>query len=125
MSHFLTINFFQKLCARWTLEVLGPVNAIERSFRFIEEATEMVQATGLTKEEVLRVVDYVYSRPVGEPHQEAGGVMVTLVVLCDVLGIDLGTAANQEFRRIDTPEMRKKIHDKQAFKNAKGLVRND
>ena len=122
----LMIQTFQRYCKHWNLEVFKVLgNISERSFRFIEEALELAQATGLTKEEVLRVVDYVYSRPVGEPKQEVGGVMVTLAILCSAADIDLEDASWLEFKRIDTAEMKQKIHDKQAFKDSQGLVRHD
>lgn len=50
----------------------------ERTHRFLEEALELVQASGCTKEEARLMIDYVFDRPVGAQDQEVGGVMVTL-----------------------------------------------
>lgn len=91
-------------------------NIGERNFRFIEEALELVQSTGCSKEEVLELVDYVYSRPVGEPYQEMGGVMVTLAALGLATGLDMAQNGETELARINTPEVIEKIRTKQASK---------
>ena len=57
-------------------------NKLERNFRFIEETLELVQSLNMTKEQVLAVVEYTFNRPIGEPQQELGGVLVTLFALC-------------------------------------------
>lgn len=91
-------------------------NPRERTFRFVEEAIELAQACGASREEVSRIADYVYGRPVGEIRQEVGGVMVTLSTLCSVHKICLSDAAEKELARIDTPEVIFKIREKQATK---------
>lgn len=97
-------------------------NPTERIMRFLEEALELVQALGLSEEEVGRVVAYVYGRSVGEPAQEVGGTMVTLASLCEFFGIDMQREGDRELARIDTPEMRAKIAAKQAMKRAAGMT---
>lgn len=73
----------------------------ERNFRFIEEALELVQAHDVTKEEVLQLVEYTFSRPPGDPLQEVGGVMTTLSTMCHVYGYDLETCALDELNRCE------------------------
>ena len=73
----------------------------QRSFRFVEEALELAQATGTTKEDVLRLVDYVYERPMGAPQQEIGGVSVTLAALATALGSQLSDCALAEIERCE------------------------
>lgn len=107
------------------LECFGEAIAmdpLERIMRFLEEGLELVQAEGMTKAEVERVVEYVYGRSIGESFQEVGGVMVTLAAFCFRRGIDLDAAALNEFDRIDSTEMRKRIFEKQSFKRAQGLT---
>jgi len=87
---------------------------MERNHRFLEEAIELVQSTGCTKSEAHQLVDYVYGRPVGDPVQEVGGVMVTLAALCSAHAITLTDAAETELARIWTKV--KKIRAKQAAK---------
>ncbi|WP_157035651.1 hypothetical protein [Sphingobium chungbukense] len=116
---------FQSAVGAWMVEVFGEqiaMDPLERIMRFLEEALELAQAEGMTATEVGRVVDYVYGRPVGETFQEVGGVLVTLAAFCFRREVDLKAAALTEFDRIDSPEMRKRIFDKQAFKRAQGLT---
>lgn len=98
------------------------MDPLERIMRFLEEALELAQAEGMNEQEVERVVSYVYGRPAGESFQEVGGVMVTLAAFCFRRGIDLQLAALTEFDRIDSPEMRRRIFDRQAFKRSQGLT---
>src|SRR5258708_2977034 len=82
---------FQDRVRDWTLCCLGgektrdPVN---RSFRFLEEALELVQVTGCTREEAHQLVDYVFERPVGELVNEMGGALLTLVALATAMKLD-------------------------------------
>ena len=110
---------FQTRVGRWCRDLFGPdiANNIDvRNYRFIEEALELVQALGCSKEDALKLVDYVYSRPAGEPVQEVGGTMVTLAALCDAAQIDMMTAGEIEQTRCETPEVRAKILRKQTSK---------
>ena len=91
----------------------------ERVFRFWEEAVELGQSLGMTAEDLQRVSDYVYSRPVGKPKQEVGGTMVTLTALC--WSQDLQDAAFDELTRIERPEVMAKIRAKQESKSAVGM----
>jgi len=94
---------FQQRVEPWLLACFGEVIAgdrEERNHRFIEEALELVQSCGCTAIEAHQLVDYVFGRPVGDPPQEAGGVMVTLAALCLPNGIDMHAAAETELARI-------------------------
>lgn len=110
---------FQKRVQPWLLECFGEVIAAdkkERNHRFFEEATELVQSLGCTASEAHQLVDYVFGRPVGEPLQETGGVMVTLAALCLANGLDMNVAGEIELGRISVPSMVEKIRAKQAAK---------
>jgi hypothetical protein len=87
-----------------------------RNFRFYEEATELVQAAGMTREEAHRQVDYTFNRPAGKPPQELGGVLVTLAAWAGTHGLQMSEHGPAELMRIDTPEMITKIRAKQASK---------
>lgn len=79
------------------------VNAkMERAYRFLEEALELGQACEVTREEAIQLVEYVYSRPVGEIPQEIGGTITTLSVLTDVYGEDLEKCSEDELNRVWT-----------------------
>lgn len=93
---------YQERAKKWLLQCFGPEIAsdrMERNHRFLEEALELVQAAGATREDALQLVDYVYGRPAGDPHQEVGGVMLTLAALCQANGIDVLQAAEAELER--------------------------
>lgn len=108
---------FQHRVQPWMMECFGPTIAAdtqERNHRFLEEALELVQACGASQSEAHQLVDYVYGRPVGDPFQEVGGVMVTLAALCLVQQIDMHIAGEVELSRIWTKV--KQIRAKQAAK---------
>lgn len=94
---------FQTKVLPWLLACFGEMIAgdrEERNHRFLEEALELVQACGCTASEAHQLVDYVYGRPVGELHQEIGGVMVTLAALCLANDADMHAAGWVELDRI-------------------------
>lgn len=74
-------------------------DGVERNHRFLEESLELVQALGCTASEAHQLVDYVFGRPIGEPHQEAGGVAVTFAALCNAHKIDMDIAGETELTR--------------------------
>lgn len=108
---------FQELVHPWLMTCFGAVIASdreERNHRFLEESLELVQALGCTAHEAHQLVDYVFGRPVGEPEQETGGVMVTLAALCLANGIDMHTAGWLELARVWSKV--EQIREKQAAK---------
>lgn len=86
----------------------------ERNHRFLEESLELVQACGLPEIEAIELVKYVYSRPVGEIFQEAGGVSTTFSALCHTHGINVNHAAETELER--DYRVVDKIRTRQALK---------
>lgn len=112
-------NSFQDRVWPWLLECFGEEIARdrqERNHRFMEESLELVQACGATASEAHQLVDYVFSRPEGDPPQEVGGVMVTLAALCLAHGMDMHTLGERELHRIWG--LTEKIRAKQAAKPA-------
>ncbi|MFS2103583.1 hypothetical protein [Ralstonia sp. Ralssp135] len=108
---------FQARVQPWMMACFGPEIAAdtqERNHRFLEEALELVQACGATASEAHQLVDYVYGRPVGDKHQEIGGVMVTLAALCLAQGQNMHAAGETELARIWTKV--EQIRAKQAAK---------
>ncbi len=116
-TNALSETTFQSRVQPWMQECFGAEIAgdrQERNHRFLEESLELVQACGCTADEAHQLVDYVFSRPVGEPHQETGGVMVTLAALCLANDLDMHRAGEDELARIWTkvPEIRLKHANK-------------
>lgn len=90
----------------------------ERGDRLLEEVLELLQAHGYDSARVPTLVNYVFGRPVGEPAQEVGGVMVTLAAYCSVAGLSMQADGQAELDRINQPEVMARIRAKQEAKNA-------
>lgn len=116
------MNFLREMqvsIRNWCVNVFGEKvtdDKMIRAYRFFEEATELVQAGGLSPHEAHMLVDYVYGRPVGELHQEIGGTMVTLLAFCNAHREDAGKQMMREFLRCLEPDVIQKIRAKQATK---------
>ncbi len=96
---------FQFRVRPWLVECFGEEKATsktERMNRFVEEAIELAQACGATRDTVRKLVDYVYGRPPGEASQEVGGVMLTLAALCLAENIEMDAAGETELARVWT-----------------------
>jgi hypothetical protein len=91
-------------------------NAPERALRTAEEAIELAQAVGVDAETLHRLVDYVFSRPVGKPEKEIAGTMVTIYAMAAAIGADAQAEFETEIVRINTPEViercRRRQHEK-------------
>jgi len=110
---------FQSRVQPWMLACFGAeisADRTERNHRFFEEASELVQACGMTASEAHQLIDYTWARPVGEKRQETGGVMVTLAALCLANNLDMHLHGEQELCRISQPDTMEKIRAKQAAK---------
>jgi NTP pyrophosphatase (non-canonical NTP hydrolase) len=108
---------FQDGVNAWILHCFGKEiarDSVERNHRFFEEASELVQACGMTREECHQLVDYVFNRSIGKTKQEVGGVMVTLAALCLAQEISMMGCAETELARVWTKV--EKIRAKQASK---------
>lgn len=101
------ISSFQKRASDWVHKCFGAKIAndpIERNHRFLEEALELVQSCGCSKSDAHALVDYVYSRDIGEPIQELGGVMICIAGLAKIHNLDMFEAGNIELDRVDGKE---------------------
>ncbi len=99
------MSTFQDDVALWMNTCFGPeisADIVERNYRFLEEALELVQACGCSADDAHRLVDYVFGRDEGEKSQEVGGVMVTLAALCLAQGMDMQECGENEVARIWT-----------------------
>lgn len=94
---------FQRRVEQWCLVCFGPemtMDRNERNHRFLEESLELVQSLGYTKDQAHGMVDYVFSRPKGEPSQELGGVVVTLNALATAFPMPVGYCGEKELTRV-------------------------
>jgi hypothetical protein len=93
---------YQQEVGNWAISCFGEEiaqNQKERNYRFLEEALELVQSLGCSAKEARILLEYVYSRPIGESRQEVGGVLVTLAALCEANGLDMDEAGKTELKR--------------------------
>lgn len=89
---------FQKMAFEWAVSCFSypdATNYHERACRFIEEALELVQSLGVRKDEIYALTSYVYNRPSGNPHKEAGDVLLTLAILSSAISLSLEDAGVQ------------------------------
>ena len=87
---------YQQRARDWLEHCFGRDRAddpISRNHRFLEEALELVQALGCTKDEAHQLVNYVFGRGKGSPEQEVGGVRLSLSGLTACHRIDEQAAA--------------------------------
>ena len=115
------IESFQQRAVAWVQECFGlelATDPAERNHRFLEESLELAQACGCSKEEVLQIVDYVFSRPVSDDKaSEVGGVMNTLAALNGAHGLDMDEVAERELEKCHgkTEKIRAKREGKPTF----------
>jgi hypothetical protein len=109
----MDMSAYQAETAAWMNACFGEevaADRTERIHRFLEEALELAQSLRCTPAEAHQLVDYVFSRPAGDPYQEVGGTLVTLAALCHANNIDLNAAGQVELSRVWTrmPQIRAK-----------------
>ena len=124
----MQMDEFQARVAAWCSECFGETTAydvVERNWRFLEEALELVQSLGGNAEDAHKLVDYVFGREAGHPAQEVGGTMVTLAALVAANSLSLGHAAHTELYRIERPEIMDRIRAKHASKPHKSPLPGD
>lgn len=105
----LEIGAFQDQVASWMAMCFGPevsADKKERAFRFLEEALELAQASGVSRGEAGLQLTYTYNRPEGKVEDEVGQVLLTLAALCNAHALNLGEQSWQAlysaWARIDT-----------------------
>lgn len=113
----------QRQVSGWCVAAFGDDHAKsieQRGIRMVEEAIEGGQACGCSAEMIHRLVDHIYSKPVGELSQELGGIGVTVLALAEAAGIDSDHAERTEVARVLSKPL-KHFADRNAAKNAAGF----
>lgn len=87
----------------WVVSRIGPehMTTRERAMRLLEEAIELAQAEGVTREQVDCQVAYTYSSKPGDPRQEASGVAICLYGWASAAGATLQEIGLAEMERIE------------------------
>jgi hypothetical protein len=90
--------------AHWVERVFGSTclfDMEERGKRVAEESIELFQALGLPREMLDKIVDHVYSRPVGVVEQEIAGVGTTIMSLSEAYGVSFDCEVAKELKRVE------------------------
>lgn len=118
-------QFLQRLVGEWCERCFGEEVASdpkERARRVLEEAIELAQAEGIAASFVQSLTDHVYSRPPGNPAQEAGGVSVCLLAYCRAKYWNADDVEENELARIlDKPPQ--EFEARQRVKSLVGLAK--
>ncbi len=105
----------QKRVRKWVESRLGnrAMENHERGMRSLEESLELAQALSVTRDEALRLLDFVFLGDPGEIKQEIGGCMMTLLAAAEGAGYVASDCAMAELSRIETlpPEKFRKRQD--------------
>ena len=99
----IKIRDFQRRVLEWFEACFSAQMAKKRKRRlyaFFEEANELIQSGGMTREEAHAMVDHVFNREPGEFSQEVAGVFTTLCMVANSHDIDLEDAGEKELARI-------------------------
>lgn len=114
------VHRFQRRVGTWVQACFGTkvtYDIQERGDRLLEETLELLQSTGYDPARIPTLTKYVFSRPVGEPRQEMGGVVLTLAAFGNAAGLDMFGAGVEELERVERPEVMDKCRTKQASKS--------
>jgi hypothetical protein len=97
-----------------------PTDTAERLARYAEETNEVLQAFGMSREDMHRLVDYTWDRPAGEPAKEIGAALLTLTSLCVVAGYDVMACGEADLEKLQRPETIARIRAKRATRHGRG-----
>ncbi len=105
--------------AAWVRSRFGEsvlTNRQERAARILEEAHELAQAEGVPFMQVVLISQRTYSRPVGDPDNEAAGVRLTLEGWGVAADRDVDELARREMDRLEKldPEVSRRKHADKA-----------
>jgi hypothetical protein len=98
-----TFEMMQILAVDWGYRCFGMDHIVDkrvRALRCAEEAVELAQACFVDKDTVLKMVDMIYDRPMGDPKQEIGGVLITAAVIANAFESTAHDLMLKELRRV-------------------------
>src|ERR1019366_10303280 len=99
----IIMSLVSRIGCDWAIRCFGREHVFDRAIRALrtlEEAAELAQALGVPEDKAAKCISTVYSRPVGEPLQEIGGVLLTIAVLCESMGAEADDILEIELRRV-------------------------
>lgn len=113
-------EIYQARVKQWMVECFGEEitqNPTERAYRFLEEALELVQSLNISKEDVTRLTDYTYGRPIGDTKIEIGQTTLVLAALAETCNVNMD---DQKWKELESAWNRiDKIREKWKSKTAR------
>jgi len=97
-----------------------PTDIAERLARYAEETNEVLQAFGMSREDMHQLVDYTCDRPPGEPAKEIGAALLTLTSLCVIAGYDIMACGEADLEKLQRPETIARIRAKRSTRHGRG-----
>lgn len=107
----------------WVTSAFGPDHANSlpaRATRFLEEAIELFQAADGDLEMAHQLLDFVFSRPVGELSKEIGAVGLTLLSVAATAGVSATEEEEREINRVTSIDPQK-FAERNREKNEAGF----
>lgn len=111
----------QERTLAWVQAAFGVDTVEQRGLRMLEEAIELYQAAGCDQAQAHALIDYVFSRPVGQVAQELGGLGVTLLALAATAGLSADQEEQREVERVLSKPL-EHFKARNAAKNAAGFA---
>lgn len=108
----------------WARQAFGIEQATsltQRGLRLLEEAVEAFQAVNGSVSTAHKLVDYVFSRPIGALHQEIGGVSVCLLAIAAAAGLSADEEERREVSRVLAKPV-KEFTARNEAKNSAGFL---
>lgn len=96
-------NDRQRKVHEWCAAAFGADHASsvpQRAVRLLEETVEAYQAAGADPAMAHKLIDFVFSRPIGALDQELGGIGLTLLALAQAANLSADDAETKEFARV-------------------------
>ena len=117
-------NARQAKVLEWVHQAFGKDSVRQRAIRLLEEAAEAYQAAGGDETMAIRLMSYVFRRPVGDLPQELGGIGVTLLALAATAGLSADVEEQREMARVLSKPV-EHFAARNAAKNAAGFKAAD
>ena len=99
----IDLSLFQHRVLTWFEACFGAHMVKKRKRRlyaFFEEANELIQSGGMTREEAHAMVDHVFNRAPGEFSQEVAGAFTTLCMVANSHNLELEVVGEKELARV-------------------------
>ena len=97
-----TLDELREQVRAWVIAAFGMgvfSDSRERGYRVLEESLELAQSVGVTENEALGLVEYVFGREPGTTTEEAGDLLVALSALAAAEEVGLEIAVTNTLHR--------------------------